>query len=58
MLQAAGAFVFVYCVFGWYLFLTMILMAVDFPLALPIGDLSTRFKGASERKTRADIEAA
>ncbi|KAK6375906.1 hypothetical protein LTS17_007728 [Exophiala oligosperma] len=48
--KAAGAFIFVFCVFGWYLFFTMILMAVDFPLRLPTGDLSTTFKGASERK--------
>jgi len=47
---AAGAFVFVFCIFGWYLFLTMILLAVDFPLGLPTGDLSTRLKGASERE--------
>ncbi|KAK5020666.1 hypothetical protein LTS07_011495 [Exophiala sideris] len=48
--KAAGAFIFVFCVFGWYLFFTMILLAVDFPLRLPTGDLSTIFKGASERK--------
>ncbi|KAH0847570.1 hypothetical protein FOPE_00814 [Fonsecaea pedrosoi] len=47
--KAAGAFIFVFCVFGWYLFFTMILMAVDFPLRLPTGDLSTILKGASER---------
>jgi len=47
---AAGAFIFVFCVFGWYLFLNLILLAVDFPVNLPVGDLSTRFKGASERK--------
>lgn len=55
--KAAGAFVFVFCVFGWYLFLTMILMAVDFPLNLPTGDLSTKFKGASERKKEEKPEA-
>ncbi|KIW93768.1 uncharacterized protein Z519_05083 [Cladophialophora bantiana CBS 173.52] len=49
--QAAGVFVFVFCVFGWYLFFTMILLAVDFPLNLPTGDLSTKIKGASEKKT-------
>jgi hypothetical protein len=32
----------------------MILLAVDFPLSLPTGDLSTRFKGASERKKGAE----
>lgn len=32
----------------------MILLAVDIPLSLPTGDLSTRFKGASERKQLAE----
>ncbi|KEF52983.1 uncharacterized protein A1O9_10890 [Exophiala aquamarina CBS 119918] len=54
--QAAGAFIFVFCVFGWYLFLGMILSAVDFPFSLPTGDLSTKFKGASERKKDATSE--
>ncbi|KAK5332313.1 hypothetical protein LTR98_011557, partial [Exophiala xenobiotica] len=54
--KAAGAFIFVFCVFGWYLFLPMILLAVDFPLRLPTGDLSVILKGASERK-RAEPKA-
>jgi len=54
--MAAGAFIFVFCVFGWYLFFTMMLLAVDFPLALPTGDLSTRIKGMSERKKAGDVK--
>ncbi|EXJ67633.1 uncharacterized protein A1O5_08979 [Cladophialophora psammophila CBS 110553] len=54
---AAGAFVFVFCVFGWYLFFTMILLAVDFPLNLPTGDLSTKIRGASEKKKTSKADA-
>ena len=47
--QAAGAFAFVTCVVGWWIFLSILLASVDFPLTLPIGDLSTMIKGASGR---------
>ncbi|EGX89359.1 transcriptional activator of ethanol catabolism AlcS [Cordyceps militaris CM01] len=39
---ATGAFVFVFCVFGWYLLFVQLLRSVDFPLDLPVGDLSRR----------------
>jgi len=48
--EAAGAFAFVTCLCGWYILLAILLASVDFPLALPIGNLSTFIKGASERK--------
>jgi uncharacterized protein len=35
---------------GWYIFTVQILAAVDFPISLPIGDLSTVVKGASEKQ--------
>lgn len=47
---AAGAMTFVICLLGWYLFFVQLLAAVDFPLNLPVGDLSRFIKGASERK--------
>lgn len=47
---AAGALTFVVCLLGWYLFFVQLLAAVDFPLNLPVGDLSRFIKGASERK--------
>jgi hypothetical protein len=34
---------------GWYLVLVQLLASVDFPLNLPVGDLSRFIKGASER---------
>jgi hypothetical protein len=36
---------------GWYIFLSLILLAVDFPFRLPVGDLSTIVKGFSDKKT-------
>lgn len=50
LLTGGGACAFAVCAFGWYLFFVQVLAAVDFPLALPVGDLSTMIKGASERK--------
>jgi uncharacterized protein len=34
---------------GWYIFLAIMLAALDFPFGLPVGDLSTVIKGASVR---------
>lgn len=47
--HAAGGLTFVTCLLGWYLFFVQLLAAVDFPLNLPVGDLSRFIKGASER---------
>lgn len=47
---SAGALTFVVSLLGWYLFFVQLLAAVDFPLNLPVGDLSRFIKGASERK--------
>ena len=33
----------------WYLLVVQLLECVDFPLTLPVGDLSKRIKGKSER---------
>ena len=47
--HAAGGMTFVVCLLGWYLFLVQLLASVDFPLNLPVGDLSRFIKGASEK---------
>jgi len=47
--HAAGGLTFVTSLLGWYLFFVQLLAAVDFPLNLPVGDLSGFIKGASER---------
>ena len=41
---------FITSAMGWYLLLVLLLAAVDFPLNLPVGDLSTLIKGASEKR--------
>lgn len=46
---SAGALTFVVSLLGWYLFFVQLLASVDFPLNLPVGDLSRFIKGASER---------
>lgn len=47
--QTAGAATFVASLVGWYVMLTNLFAAVDFPIQLPIGDLSTVIKGSKER---------
>jgi len=49
---AGGACAFVTCMFGWYIFTVIMLAAVDFPIELPLGDLSTVIKGAQQRKKK------
>ncbi|CEJ95024.1 Putative Transcriptional activator of ethanol catabolism AlcS [[Torrubiella] hemipterigena] len=51
----SGAFVFVFCVFGWYLLFAQLLETVDFPLDLPVGDLSGRI--LTSRAKKPDIES-
>ena len=43
---------------GWWIFVAIVLASVDFPLTLPVGDLSTLFKGASERSDGGAGQAA
>jgi len=47
--KAAGGLTFVISLLGWYLFFVQLLASVDFPLNLPVGDLSRFIKGASEK---------
>ncbi|KAJ6100349.1 hypothetical protein N7467_001884 [Penicillium canescens] len=35
---------------GWYIFLSLVLLGVDFPIRLPMGDLSTTIRGFNQRK--------
>ncbi|KAH8694315.1 hypothetical protein BGW36DRAFT_346366 [Talaromyces proteolyticus] len=42
---AAGACVFVSSIAGWYLLTSITLETVDFPIALPLGDLSMLIRG-------------
>ncbi|KAI8938430.1 hypothetical protein NX059_004323 [Plenodomus lindquistii] len=54
--EAAGAFAFVTCICGWYIFLAIMLASVDFPFSLPLVDLSSVIKGASEKKKINHVE--
>lgn len=49
LVTAAGALAFVTCVAGWWIFAAILLAALDFPINLPVGDLSHIIKGASEK---------
>ncbi|QKX59530.1 uncharacterized protein TRUGW13939_06664 [Talaromyces rugulosus] len=48
---ASGAVAFALSFPAWYIWTAQLFLTVDFPLSLPIGDLSTRFRGASDRKS-------
>lgn len=54
--EAAGAFAFVTCLCGWYIFLAIMLASVDFPFSLPLFDLSGLVKGASEKQKVHHVE--
>jgi hypothetical protein len=41
--QAGGAFAFVSTAAAGYLFLSQMLLTVEFPVSLPVGDLSSVF---------------
>ncbi|KAF2171050.1 hypothetical protein M409DRAFT_19023 [Zasmidium cellare ATCC 36951] len=45
---AAGAVLFAANIIGWYLYAALIFPSVDFPLALPLGDLSTVIPGLND----------
>lgn len=49
---AAGACAFVTCCSGWWIFTAQILAAVDFPIQLPVGDLSQMITGYSAKQTQ------
>lgn len=50
LIVGAGGLTFVTSLLGWWILLALVLAAVDFPLAIPLGDLSGVIKGASDRK--------
>ncbi|KAG6001456.1 hypothetical protein E4U21_004312 [Claviceps maximensis] len=52
LLVGAGAMTFVTSMGGWYILLGLLLEAVDFPIQIPVGDLSTVIKGRSDREKK------
>jgi len=51
---AAGACAFTFCIAGWYILFAQLLLTLDFPFTLPIGDLSDRIIQAASKKKSAD----
>ena len=49
-LIAAGAFGFVACAAGWWILFALTFASVDFPIQLPVGDLSHIIKGAAQKE--------
>ncbi|KAF3015228.1 hypothetical protein E8E15_006548 [Penicillium rubens] len=54
--KAAGAFNFALCIPIWHIFIAQILDAVDFPITLPVGDLSTVVLGKSQKARKREVE--
>jgi uncharacterized protein len=52
LLVGTGGTFFAAAMFGWYMFLAVMLAIMDLP-SLPTGDLSTVIKGQSEKTNRA-----
>ncbi|KAF8242536.1 hypothetical protein K440DRAFT_638914 [Wilcoxina mikolae CBS 423.85] len=50
LLVGGGAACFVVSLMTWYALINSLLQSVDFPFELPMGDLSSLFPGASQRK--------
>lgn len=55
---AAGACTFAFCVLGWYVELHLMLLSVDFPINVPMYDLSTVVPGASDLVRKKDSKHA
>ncbi|KAK3676668.1 hypothetical protein LTR78_003443 [Recurvomyces mirabilis] len=49
---AGAAFAFIASMIAWYLWFSMLLDAVDFPLVLPVGDLTKYVKGRNDKKMK------
>lgn len=49
LIIAAGALVFVVNCLGWWIFAAILFASLDFPIQLPVGDLSHIVKGGSEK---------
>ncbi|KAK7568714.1 hypothetical protein IWX91DRAFT_373988 [Phyllosticta citricarpa] len=48
--KAGGAFAFITICAGWWILFAILLVALDHPLQLPVGDLSHFVKGRSEKR--------
>ncbi|KAJ5698457.1 hypothetical protein N7462_000462 [Penicillium macrosclerotiorum] len=55
--QAAGAFNFALCLPIWHIFIAQIFEAVDFPITIPVGDLSTIVLGKTQKARKRDVDS-
>ncbi|KAL8761337.1 MAG: hypothetical protein Q9184_002531 [Pyrenodesmia sp. 2 TL-2023] len=46
---ASGAFAFLACLAGWWIFFAQMLASVDFPFQMPVGDISHLIRSGTER---------
>ena len=56
LVKGGGAIIFALSMAGWYLLTTQLLEAVDFPISLPVGDLSTIVPGKSTRSKSKELQ--
>ncbi|KAJ6006661.1 hypothetical protein N7451_004605 [Penicillium sp. IBT 35674x] len=47
--HVGGGLLFAACLIGFYIFIALVLASVDFPIVIPLGDLSTVIKGARDK---------
>ncbi|KAH6891482.1 GPR1/FUN34/yaaH family-domain-containing protein [Thelonectria olida] len=50
--HAGAALLLVVSFLGWYIFLALVLLSVEFPFTLPLGDLSTVIRGSGDRQKK------
>ncbi|KAJ2904455.1 GPR1/FUN34/YaaH-class plasma membrane protein [Zalerion maritima] len=50
LIVGAGASTLVTCAMGWWILAAILLASLDFPFSLPVGDLSSVVKGASDKE--------
>lgn len=53
--EAGGAFVFIFCIFGWHLELGLMLQSMDFPYELPMFDLSAMIPGTTDENAAKQV---
>ncbi|KAK8076474.1 hypothetical protein PG994_003746 [Apiospora phragmitis] len=51
---AGGAFAFLACIVGWWILLSLLLASVDFPVQLPLGDLTGIVPGYKSRHAKGE----
>ncbi|KAK6822681.1 hypothetical protein PG990_015126 [Apiospora arundinis] len=52
---AGGAFAFLACIVGWWILFSLLLASVDFPVQIPLGDLTSIVPGYKKRHTEASM---